>query len=335
MSGTLFNSRAYNVIRREIFSKMYRAEEKGQSIWFCCPFHDERTPSAKVNVGDAGAPFGWFYCFSCGAEKSMSWNKLASAKGLEKIAGSDVNAIDSISPNMGSKLKLIKSHMLDEVIADDWSTFDDVLSRNLLLPLATDWRGIPQKLLEDLGCKRIIDSRKGETFLVIPVSVDGQVRGLIRARFNKKKGTLGYITSDKPAKWIREYGLLGYDYVKTMPLWKKYRIVFLVEGPRDAMRLLNEGIPALAILGSQSWTKEKLRLVQRLKPRLVASLFDNDDAGRKAGRNVKNSIGNLLLHKRFKIPHKDDIGEELDPFNLPLPILKKVWQEAKQLVRTK
>ena len=37
--------------------------KKGKDIWCCCPFHNEKTPSCKIN-DDLGS----FYCFGCGAK---------------------------------------------------------------------------------------------------------------------------------------------------------------------------------------------------------------------------------------------------------------------------
>ena len=37
--------------------------KKGNDHWCCCPFHDEKTPSCKIN-DDLGS----FYCFGCGAK---------------------------------------------------------------------------------------------------------------------------------------------------------------------------------------------------------------------------------------------------------------------------
>ena len=37
--------------------------KKGKDHWCCCPFHEEKTPSCKIN-DDLGS----YYCFGCGAK---------------------------------------------------------------------------------------------------------------------------------------------------------------------------------------------------------------------------------------------------------------------------
>ena len=43
--------------------KKAKLVQKGRDYWCCCPFHEEKTPSCKIN-DDQGS----FYCFGCGAK---------------------------------------------------------------------------------------------------------------------------------------------------------------------------------------------------------------------------------------------------------------------------
>ncbi len=43
--------------------KKTKVIKKGRDFWCCCPFHEEKTPSCKIN-DDLGS----FYCFGCGAK---------------------------------------------------------------------------------------------------------------------------------------------------------------------------------------------------------------------------------------------------------------------------
>ncbi len=43
--------------------KKVKVIKKGNDYWCCCPFHDEKTPSCKIN-NDLGS----YYCFGCGAK---------------------------------------------------------------------------------------------------------------------------------------------------------------------------------------------------------------------------------------------------------------------------
>ena len=43
--------------------KKTKVIKKGKDYWCCCPFHNEKTPSCKIN-NDLGS----YYCFGCGAK---------------------------------------------------------------------------------------------------------------------------------------------------------------------------------------------------------------------------------------------------------------------------
>lgn len=336
MANTLFNTRAYALVRRELFTKGTGAHEKSDSIWFCCPFHGESTPSCKVNTVEGGqTPFGWFYCFGC--RTTGPWNQLAEKMNMKKFDREDLKAIDGFAPNIGYRYKRIKSALTEEVEhKNDLSQFDDMIQRNRLIDVAVDWRGISKQTLLDLNCKRLIDRRDGTTHLIIPIYLNGDVKGVVRARWipSKDKKVPNYLNAENAEKhWAKQYGLLGYDRVKKLKAFKKYGIVFLVEGPRDAMRLLQLGIPALSLLGSTSWSNVKRNCILELEPNLVCSLMDNDKAGRKAGKRLTAAFERRVRFHCFNLPKDKDIGKKLDPMILPESELQTIWNEAKRLAK--
>lgn len=337
MANTLFTTRAYSTVRRELFTKASSAVEKSDSIWICCPFHGESTPSCKVNMVDGGgAPFGWYYCFGC--KVSGPWNNLAAKLGLQKFSQEDMKSIDGFASKIGSKFNRIKRNLTEEVNPNnDLASFDDMVERNTPIPVAVDWREIPKQTLLDLGCTRIIDKRSAETFLIIPITINGEAKGLVRARWfaSKEKGGLNYFNSKFgiEEKWVQKYGLLGYDRIAKMRAFKKYGILFIVEGPRDAMRLLSLGIPAVSTLGAGSWSGMKQNLIMQLEPNLICSLMDNDKAGRKAGKMLTRAFQRKGRFHCFNLPHVKKIGRKLDPMSLPEADLQKLWNEARKLAK--
>ena len=52
-----------NVSNNSEIEKKTRLVKKGKDFWCCCLFHQEKTPSMKINN-----EFGSFYCFGCGAK---------------------------------------------------------------------------------------------------------------------------------------------------------------------------------------------------------------------------------------------------------------------------
>lgn len=327
MANTLATTRAYHVIRGELFRRAYRATEKAEQIIICCPFHDERTPSCGVNISAPKIPVGYFHCFGCGAKGP--WNVLAEKMGMQKLTNFDLKSIEEVAPNMGSKFAQIKDDLLEDYTDGDWKKIEPVLARTMILDVDQDYQPkkneptIRKELLQKMGVKRMIDPKTYNTFLILPVMVNEQTVGIVRARVKKKKGSLSYITS--PGGWVKRSGLFGYDYAKTLPAWKKFKILFIVEGPRDALRLLQMGIPAVAILGAKNWSKNKVNLVLDLNPKRVCILFDNDTPGRRASRKIYGTLKRVVPTRRIKLPHKDKIGKELDPANLPSRSIKRIW----------
>ena len=82
--------------------------KKGKDIWCCCPFHNEKTPSCKIN-DDLGS----FYCFGCGAKGDIftiyqdlfNYTFLDAVKELSERAGVKINfdTKSSCSFNRNSK----------------------------------------------------------------------------------------------------------------------------------------------------------------------------------------------------------------------------------------
>ena len=68
--------------------------KKGKDIWCCCPFHNEKTPSCKINDD-----LGTFYCFGCGAKGDIftiyqdlfNYTFLDAVKELSERAGVKIN----------------------------------------------------------------------------------------------------------------------------------------------------------------------------------------------------------------------------------------------------
>ena len=73
--------------------KKTKVVKKGKDSWCCCPFHEEKTPSCKIN-DDLGS----YYCFGCGAKGDIfslytnlyNYTFLDAVKELSNKAGVDI-----------------------------------------------------------------------------------------------------------------------------------------------------------------------------------------------------------------------------------------------------
>ena len=120
--------------------------------------------------------------------------------------------------------------------------------------------------------------------------------------------------------------LFPYDYVDAMLSRGRHRRMFIVEGARDALALMQNDVPALALLGSRQWSENKKRLVTSIcEERKVAPVVmldaDAADAQRRIYKDLKGEGGEQVRLDRWecKLGIKD-----LDPATLPAPMWRKL-----------
>lgn len=261
-----------------------------------CPFHNngnERRPSMVVNTSDPRFPLGFFNCFSCG-EKGH-WNILAKNLCLEEF--------DSVSLVQEGSL------MTKLVLQKNISTCMQV--PGLLWDIRKEWRGIKGNLLNKLESKLTFNFNTKAQELYIPCKQLDKELGGIYCLLEKSKYKSSYRNSSGP--WVKS-ALFPYDYTRKL-ISEKYNYdtpVFIVEGPRDALNLLQNDIPALALLGCNNWTSRSINLLYILKSREVVVLMDGDSPGRKAAMKIKDDLDNSILEYKYSIlnlPEGKDPGE--------------------------
>ena len=299
-----------------------------------CPFHDEQEPSCGIYLDTNGQiPLGFFNCLGCG-EKGP-WNVLAEKADLEKISewnSKPTEARDTITKDDEESLLGDSGMSLNALFkrmacpeAQDW-------------PIQMDWRGFPGKLIHAVGGKVIYDKYRDSIAVLFPIKMAGRVRGGVKAiyqKFNKKD--LSYIAM--PGPWAKKYGLFPFPYVKKLIAARGYRFVVLVEGPRDALRLLWNGIPALAVLGANNVSDLKATFILSLGVDIVYVIPDGDSGGDKLWANLKACLSGKVELKKFKLPD-EKVNElqpdgttkisKMDPGNAPR---KVIWRIAKHLYR--
>lgn len=294
--------------------------------WFMirCPFHNDNTPSLGIMM--AGERPGYFNCLGC--EAKGPWNVLAEKLGLEKIS--------EWKSDNGHDLGSVVNAAVDEsLLGDTGMTFKRVMRlmncpEAVPWPTAIDWRGFPGTFMKKIGAHIINDNHADSVAALLPVKVAGKVRGGVKAVFEKAKKSRGKRTSSyytMPGPWIRDYGLFPYVFCKNLIRRTGYDFVVLVEGPRDAMRLCLNGIPAMAVLGSKNITRKKIMLAMSLGVDSLYVMPDNDDGGKLMWKLVKEVCKEAkVTPNRIKLPREfDDKGNliELDPGNIPKKILKR------------
>lgn len=308
------------LVQQEI-SRVTGVNMKSDMAMIPCPFHADKSPSCGVYFRPGDDRPGNWYCFGC--NRSGLWDELADALGLEKF---DKTPTDRFS------------HPIN-VTLEDTTVFNEKLVFRPL-PKNKIWREISTNLLIDVGCqlcKVRYETNLSDTFIWMPVYIGGELEGYIKARKKKIAGKPSYINKKGP--WAKTRGLFPFDYAISQMSEKK--AVVLVEGQRDALRLLDQGIPAICIMGTHSWTDEKSKLLDLYGVKRAIICLDGDDAG-ISGTNLiypslKKFVEKTSVIKLWNWPNspylqfanKDDpskaakkAGVELwDPFNCPQEVI--------------
>lgn len=296
--------------------------------WFmvCCPFHDEGTPSCGVRVAEPS--LGVFNCFGCG--KKGGWNTLAEKAQLEKIK--DWNTGESVDAEA-----VIPKGLDDKLLGSQGLTMRSLIEHfrvpeAMLWPEKIDWRGFPGSFMRTLGAHIFHDTRADTVGALFPVKVGGRVRGGVKAAFVKdanNKRALSYVTSG--GHWVSDYGLFPFVYARQLIRRNKYNFLVVVEGPRDAMRLCLNGVPAVAVLGANNISEKKVLFMRSLGIDVIYAIPDPDEAGIRMWRLLKRLCEKSGVEsKRLKLPPKLPNGSKLDPGNAPRKVLREVFEFFEQ-----
>ncbi len=270
--------RKLDFVRQQLEQYSGAKKKINDSTFVVCPFHSENTPSFRIFHSPATKSPGWGRCYGCG--KSVSWDESAPLLGLKPFSYAP--------PSEQFAFRTVR--MLEEE--------DPEILTFSALPDGKVWRDIPTDFLKEVGCRRCTNTW-GQPFVFLPVNIFGEERGYIKARLRKTADKPSYI--NKKGGWSEDYGLFPYDYaVKEKP-----RVLVLVEGPRDSLRLNFQGIPTMAILGTQSFSPRKARLIAVSGVDSVILAFDGDCAGIAAAKRIQPMLSPMVNVETFKLWGKD------------------------------
>ena len=297
--------------------------KKGKDIWCCCPFHNEKTPSCKIN-DDLGS----FYCFGCGAKGDIFtiYQDLFNYTFLD--------AVKELSERAGVKINFDKK--------SDFKKNDNILN---ILEIATKW--FEQNLnTENNECKKYLDSRllSNETIkqfrlgysfngksslyeylkelsfddneilksnlvkkdannnfkdffykrLIFPIAnIQGKVVGFGGRVLNNSNPK--YINSPESSYFKKRDMLYNLNLAKDSARQKKNLLI--CEGYMDVISLFQNNIKSVVAPLGTAFTEEQLKLSWRYTDRPTI-MFDGDEAGRRA------SFKAAIMCLPFLIPNK-------------------------------
>lgn len=299
-------------IRNELLRVPGPTNENSKYLNIVCPFHpDARKPHLGVRIGDptAKTPLGSVTCFVCG-EKGR-WQKLADKLGLRKLPKHVTINHLNVDRKTVTRLLGKTTYTMDSLVQ---SIGGVQVYRSW--PHYQEWRSFDGKFIAEMGGQELTyQGKRGLVYrhMLLPVHIEGELIGGIRCKLKSIKGSPSYLNT--AGEWSSDQGLFPYDHIATMGK----RWVMLVEGPRDALRLIRDGIPAMCVLGSGMFNRKKAVLVAGLNLDCVFLMGDGDDAGRKFNELAYEHLNELLPTKVIQLPMNG-----MDPFKMPPELLKKV-----------
>ena len=264
-----------------------------------CAWHknkSERSPSMKVPFSDGKRyKAGFGKCFGCGCYKSIS--EIAGAWGL---AG-----FDSVDLTQREVVEMPISREVEEEMLGTSKTYGMDMSDMVRWSSKEDWRSISGKLVRKVGGRLFFNDTSHKHQLYLPVFVNDIHIGGVRCNL-KKFGKRNYFNTK--GSWSGSI-LYPYDYVKANFTTST---IVLVEGARDALNLIQNDIPAVALLGANNWSKAKQTLVLSTDCERIITALDPDEAGEQGTKKIYAALKDILEVRRFKMVENEDPGN-LEP----------------------
>lgn len=287
--------------------------QRGRDFWCCCPLHNEKTPSFKIDPA-----LQLWHCFGCGEGGDvfgfvMKTDDLTFPEAVRKLADRahiEIRESDGHAGPSGSykaRLKdvcrataefyhtqLMRSPQQDAAAARSY-----LAGRNMGGEVPKRWnlgfapgRGALVRHLSSLGFrpKEMIDAN-------VVVDRDGKLRDRFYERvmfpifdvqgdciaFGGRvigKGNPKYLNSQETPLFHKSQVLYGLDKAKAAMAASGVAIV--VEGYTDVIALHEVGVRnAVATLGT-ALTRQHIRLLSHHASRRIVYLFDGDEAGQRA-----------------------------------------------------
>lgn len=268
---------------------------------YCFEGHDDKTPSLSIHKAT-----GRFYCFGCGV-KGRGWNDLAKRLDLKVLSEDDLpDWFEVFNKDISARIR--KSMMQFDLPWD-------------LEPWKGKWRHVGQETLNAIEAYKWFDDSLRCYRILLPLYQYGELRGWTSRRLDEPKKGVPYVKKyrNNPGIQVKDI-LYPLDVVARMDS----NVIVLVEGPYDALRLINFDIPALSIMGTNNFEEGNLIHILNAGAERVIVAMDNGTAGEKARKAIVP-----LLDPHFEVDHFYP-PEEKDPGNMAQdPYLHQLWETTR------
>ncbi len=299
--------------------------KKGKDLWCCCPFHDEKTPSCKINDD-----LGNYYCFGCGAKGDIfslytnlyNYTFIDSVKELSEKAGIKINFNDTkISSKQNNILKILElstkwfqnnlnnqennpcvrylsKRNLNKETIDFFRLGYSYNSETSLYNFLKKNSFQDDEIIESNLVRRDQNNKLKDFFykrLMFPITdIQGRVVGFgarVLDNSNPK-----YINSPESSFFKKRF--LLYNLKTAKEVARKKNNLLICEGYMDVIMLHQSGLKSVVAPLGTSLTEDQLELAWRYtkKPTIM---FDGDIAGVRASYKAAIMSLPLLTSSKF------------------------------------
>ena len=291
-----------------------KIKDAGADIMITCPYHkdgQERRPSAGLRKSD-----GTFHCLACGEIHSLpevishcfGKNDIVGAWGwtwlLKNFATTEVKERKDI------ELNIVRNNRNDYVrIKNDYVTEEELDKYRYVHPYMYE-RKLTDKVIElfDVGYDSETDC------LTFPVR-DEDGNTLFVARRSVKTKFFNYPANvEKPLYGIYEYETVRAQSVRNLLMMQATPVMLDVldelivcESMLDALTAWVYGKPAVALNGLGSELQFKQLRVLSARKLILAT--DNDAAGMKARKRIRDNVKNKLITEYIFPENRKDLNE--------------------------
>ena len=325
----------------EVVGDFVSLKKKGQNLWACCPFHQEKTPSFSVSPTK-----GFYKCFGCGAAgdaitfvreiEGVSFVEavkyLANKYGID-IQASVPNEEQAQHQHEKDSLYILLNLAKEYYVSTLWEHaegqtmglsyfrargFTDSFIKQFELGYSLDtWEGFYQfarakgyeeGILEKAGliiqkAQKTYDRFRGR--VIFPIhNVSGKVIAFGARVLKAAKNQPKYINSPETAIYHKSDSLYGLFQAKQQI--RQEDNCYLVEGYTDVLGLHMAGIANVVASSGTSLTEEQIQLMSRFTQHITI-VFDGDPAGIKASlRGIDMVLERGLNVKVVLLPEGED-----------------------------
>ncbi|MDR1365876.1 MAG: DNA primase [Holosporales bacterium] len=323
----------------QLFSQKTTIRRHGRDVFAICPFHQEKTPSCKVDDGK-----GFFYCFGCGA----SGDAIEFVRKTENL--SFLEAVEKLALQFGMELPTLQKDKADSHIKKAYALIEHtaVWYHNNLKSKAGEraleyllGRGVSEelinkfrlgyapisrdvtfrhlkafepdaKLLQDFGpiTQNLRDRFSGR--IIFPIEDDkGRVVGFGGRIFeNEDRPSAKYINSQESALFHKKLLLYNLYNAKQMP---QDAPLILCEGYMDVLALYKANIGRVVAPLGTAISEEQIISCWKICQEPIIML-DGDNAGIRAAERLMEKIVPYLrsgCSLKFCILPKDEDPDSL------------------------